>query len=65
MNKRKSWIIALWLSVVFGWAGLDSFYLGKPVRGTVKLLTVGLFGILWLIDIIAILTRSVSKIDWR
>jgi TM2 domain-containing membrane protein YozV len=62
---KRNWYIALWLSLMFGWAGLDSFYLGKPLRGTIKLLTAGLFGILWIVDFLAILMRSVRGVTWK
>ncbi len=39
------------LSLLLGELGIDSFMLGKIGRGVLKLLTGGLCGILWLIDV--------------
>mmetsp|Transcript_10745 Transcript_10745/g.19877 ORF Transcript_10745/g.19877 Transcript_10745/m.19877 type:complete len:551 (-) Transcript_10745:87-1739(-) len=53
-TKRKSQLVAFLLSLFFGPFGADLFYLGFPVTGTLKLLTLGGFGIWWGIDIIRI-----------
>jgi TM2 domain-containing membrane protein YozV len=53
-NPDKNYFIALALSVLFGPLGLDRFYLGKIGTGILKLITVGGFGIWWLIDFILI-----------
>jgi TM2 domain-containing membrane protein YozV len=39
---------------IFGFTGSHRFYYGKPVSGTLYFLTLGLFGIGWLIDIFLI-----------
>ena len=52
--------IALILSIIFGWFGIDRFYLGYPLVGLVKLLTFGCFGILWIADIICIATGKLK-----
>lgn len=44
----------LLISIFLGEFGVDSFMMGKTGRGILKLLTGGLCGILWLIDIINI-----------
>jgi hypothetical protein len=62
--KRK-YPVALALSICFGWLGLDRFYLGKTGVGLLKMFTMGLFGILWLVDIIMIATKSVRGISWE
>lgn len=43
---------ALLLSILLGYLGIDRFYLGHPIRGLLKLLTIGGLGIWWLIDIV-------------
>lgn len=56
---------ALALSIFLGIFGIDQFYLGKTGKGILKLFTLGLFGILWVIDIIMIATKSVRGIAWN
>ena len=52
----KSRMTALILSIFFGTIGLDRFYLGYVGTGILKLITVGGFGIWYLIDVIKIAT---------
>lgn len=47
---RKNRIFALLLALLFGFLGLDRFYLGKIKTGILKLITLGGFGIWWCID---------------
>lgn len=56
---------ALVLSIFLGVFGIDQFYLGKTGKGLLKLFTFGLFGILWLIDVIMIATKSVGGVAWK
>ncbi len=44
--------------VLFGYLGIHRFYVGKYISGTLYLLTLGLFGIGWIVDIIMIITGS-------
>ncbi len=61
---ERNHTVALVLAIFLGWAGIDRFYLGSAGVGILKLLTGGLFGILWLIDIIMIATKSVKGVHW-
>ena len=36
---------------IFGFLGAHRFYFGKPISGTIYLLTLGLLGIGWLVDL--------------
>lgn len=47
--KSKSTAYLLWF--FFGLIGIHKFYLNKPVIGVVYILTLGLFGIGWLLDL--------------
>lgn len=48
---RRSLLIAYLLWFFFGILGIHRFYLGRPVSGVVWLLTGGLFGIGWFVDL--------------
>ncbi len=39
---------------IFGFTGSHRFYYGKPISGTIYFLTLGLFGIGWIIDLFLI-----------
>lgn len=51
MPPRRTYTVALILSLMLGWTGIDRFYLGKIGTGILKMLTFGGLGIWWLIDL--------------
>lgn len=53
-SAKKDRGTVLILSVLFGTLGVDRFMIGDIGMGLLKLLTFGLCGILWLIDIFTI-----------
>ena len=56
--EMKDPTIMLLISIFLGELGVDRFMLGNVGIGIVKLLTLGLFGILWLIDVILITGKT-------
>ena len=57
MNK-KSWSVTLLLAIFLGELGIHRFYAGKIWTGILWLLTAGVFGIGWIVDIIMICTQT-------
>jgi len=63
--REVNWLIALLMSIFFGWIGVDRFIMGKVGTGILKLITLGGFGIRWLIDLILIATKYKFKnVEW-
>jgi len=54
----QNWVAALLLCIFLGVLGVHRFYVGKIGTGILMLLTGGVFGILWIIDIIMIAVGS-------
>jgi hypothetical protein len=61
----KNHTVALVLSILFGWAGVDRFYVGHVGLGLLKLFTLSFYGIWWLIDIILFATKNVKYVKWE
>lgn len=59
--KFKSPTIATILAVCFGWLGIDRYYAGDYIHGTIKLFTYGICFIDWFIDIVIIRDRIRAK----
>lgn len=55
----KDWLVALLLSILVGWLGVDRFYLGYVGLGILKLVTCGGLGVWSIIDIILIAMNKV------
>lgn len=55
-NAKNKWV-AFGLCLVFGLVGAHKMYEGKVFMSIVYILTCGLFGIGWLIDLISILFK--------
>jgi len=60
---RRDRILMLVVSFFLGALGVDRFLLGDIGLGVLKLLTGGLFGVLWLIDLFLIMGRT-DRYNW-
>ena len=52
--KNTGMAYLLWSLWLFGFAGIHRFYLGKPISGSIWLLTWGLFGVGQIFDLLLI-----------
>jgi len=64
-TPRKSQMTAFFISSFLGMFGGDYFYLGYPLLGLAKLLTLGGLGFWWLVDIIRIGSGPVYAYNFR
>ena len=55
-ETEKDWLVCLLLEIFLGGIGVHRFYVGKVGSGILFLLTGGVFGIGWIVDLIKILT---------
>ncbi len=62
--RRRSYLVALLLSIFLGYLGVDRFYVNHIGLGILKLITAGGFGIWYIIDIIMFATKNISYVKW-
>ena len=51
MEERTHSLAVGYILWIFGFLGAHRFYFGRPISGTIYLLTLGLLGIGWLVDL--------------
>ncbi|MCD5411876.1 TM2 domain-containing protein [Thermodesulfovibrionales bacterium] len=64
-KSEKNWLAALLMSIFVGVLGIDRFYLGKIGTGILKLITLGGFGLWWLIDLIMLATGKMKDSEGK
>ena len=62
---KRNYVVALVLSIFVGALGVDRFYMGLIGTGILKLVTLGGFGIWYIIDIVLIATNSLKDADGK
>jgi TM2 domain-containing membrane protein YozV len=62
---RRSWVVALVLSVLLGWLAVDRFYLGYIGPGVLKLVTLGGCFIWYVIDVVFIALNQLPDAEGR
>ena len=63
-NNWKYLLAGTVISWSLGWIGADRMYKGEVGLGILKLVTLGAFGIWWLVDAL-IWTYQLGKTDWK
>ncbi len=63
--SEKSWWTTFWLSLIFGFLGVDRFYLGSAGLGTFKLVTMGGGAGWWIIDFILLVAGKMKDGEGR
>ena len=62
-SSRRSYVVAILLSLFLGGLGVDRFYMGYIGLGIAKLLTFGGCGIWQLIDLVLIIVGKLKDAD--
>jgi TM2 domain-containing membrane protein YozV len=56
-SSPKDWLVTFLLCIFLGFLGVHRFYTGHILVGLIQLVTLGGFGIWWLIDLVLVLTN--------
>jgi TM2 domain-containing membrane protein YozV len=57
-RSEMNWWTTFFLSLFLGCFGADRFYLGSPLLGCLKLITMGAAGVWWLLDLILLFANQ-------
>ncbi|KAF1745178.1 hypothetical protein MXB_664 [Myxobolus squamalis] len=63
MHGEKRYQTALFLSIFFGFLGLDRLYLGYSLLGFFKMGSLGFFGIAWVTDVYKLIHGTLLPAD--
>nr|NLD39909.1 NINE protein [Actinomycetales bacterium] len=63
--SRRSRLLALLLCYFLGVFGAHRFYVGKMGTGVLWLLTLGIFGLGWLVDLVLVAVGAFRDIEGR
>lgn len=64
-TKTLNWTTTLIVAIFAGWLGVDRFMMGHIGLGILKLFTFGVFGIMYIIDIILIAMKKIQGVEWE
>jgi len=59
-ESEKDFTFAMFLSLFFGWTGLDRIYLGRYFTGILKGISLGGLGMWWILDIFLLLSGELK-----
>jgi len=65
MRSNRSYGVAVVLVVVFGLFGAHRFYAGRSVTGILQAMTLGGFGVWWVVDIFVVALGGLKDGDRR
>lgn len=57
-RSEMNWWTTFWLSLLLGYLGADRFYLGSPMLGCLKLVTMGAGGLWWIADLVLLFANK-------